>query len=385
VKKLAIITSHPIQYNAPLFRILTERKKIQVKVFYTWGQTKEGPVYDPDFKKTFRWDLPLLDGYDSVFIQNTSSHPGAGHFNGIKNKELIPLVKAYNPDALLVYGWSFHSHLQLLRYFKGKIKILFRGDSTLLDEKTGISFRKIARRLFLRRVYSGIDFCLYTGKENRSYFSVHGVCEKSLIYAPHAIDNLRFFDNDGTYTKAAAGWRNQLNIPGSAIVFLFAGKMEPKKDPLLLINCFKQIKSDDIRLVIAGTGVLEDKARHLAADDDRIIFIGFQNQLQMPVLYRVGDVFVLPSKGPGETWGLSVNEAMACSKPVLVSNKCGCAKDLVADNGRVFDAGDETSLINAMQSLILTRMELTSLGDNSRALINMFSYAVVAEAIETLT
>ncbi|HTH31330.1 MAG TPA: hypothetical protein VL946_08255, partial [Lacibacter sp.] len=72
MKKLAIVTSHPIQYNAPLFRLLAERGKIDVKVFYTWGQTEQGFVYDPDFKRAFKWDIPLLEGYEKEFVENIS-------------------------------------------------------------------------------------------------------------------------------------------------------------------------------------------------------------------------------------------------------------------------------------------------------------------------
>ena len=60
-KKIAIVTSHPIQYYAPLFRLLA--KKVELKVFYTWG--KEALVkFDPGFGKKVEWDIPLLDGYE---------------------------------------------------------------------------------------------------------------------------------------------------------------------------------------------------------------------------------------------------------------------------------------------------------------------------------
>lgn len=385
MKKLAVITSHPIQYNAPLFRLLAQRNKIQVKVFYTWGQTKDGDVYDPDFKKSFRWDIPLTDGYDKEFIDNNSSNPGAGHFNGIRNKDLIGAVLNYKPDALLVFGWSFHSHLQLLRYFKKKVKIIFRGDSTLLDEPAGFSFRKLARRVFLKWVYHGIDYCLYTGKDNKDYFIKHGVKEQSLMYAPHAVDNERFFDTDGSYKKSADEWRTKLGIPENAVVFLFAGKLESKKDPLLLIKCFQQLNQENIRLVIAGNGVLEDEAKRLAKDDQRILFLDFQNQLQMPLLYRLGDIFVLPSKGPGETWGLSVNEAMASSRPVIVSSKCGCASDLGVPPNIIFESENTSSLKNAIRHFYeMNRMQLQELGEVNRHRIQNFSQEHICYSIEQL-
>ncbi|MEQ1796542.1 MAG: glycosyltransferase family 4 protein [Lacibacter sp.] len=383
MKKLAIITSHPIQYNAPLFRLLTQRKNIELKVFYTWGQTKDGLVYDPDFKKEFKWDIPLLDGYEKEFIENVSANPGAGHFRGIKNTDLIMQIDQFKPDTLLVYGWSFQSHLQLLRHYKGRTKMIFRGDSTLLDESPGFSFKKLARRVLLKWVYQHIDLALYTGEANKQYFLKHGIKEGQLLYGPHAVENDRFFDIDEIYREKAAEWRRQLEIPVTSIVFLFAGKLEFKKDPLILLESFTAIERNDLCLLIVGNGALEYELKEKAATDRRIRFLDFQNQKQMPVVYRLGDVFVLPSKGPGETWGLSVNEAMACSRAVIVSNQCGCAKELVNENGFVFRAGDKNELIRAIKKMAESKQGIKEKGTMSKQIISRFSFLQLAECIES--
>ncbi len=384
MRKLAIITSHPIQYNAPLFRLLTERGKISLKVFYTWGQTEQGFVYDPDFKKAFKWDIPLLDGYEKEFVENISKEPGAGHFKGIKNKDLIQRIYFYKPDALLVFGWSFQSHLQVLRHYKGKIKILFRGDSTLLDEYPGFSVKKIIRRLFLRWVYRHVDIALYTGVANKAYYLKHGLDEQQLYYAPHAIENGRFYDVDGSYTAKAKAWRTTLGIGEDELVFLFAGKLEPKKAPELLIDAFSSLQLKHVRLLIVGNGVLEHELKRKAANDSRILFVDFQNQQQMPVVYRLGDVFVLPSKGPGETWGLSVNEAMASERPVIVSDKCGCAADLVKDNGAVFENGNKKALTQLLNHFATLKNRLPEFASMSKKHIENFSTERIAQVLEKL-
>ncbi|HLO37553.1 MAG TPA: glycosyltransferase family 4 protein [Lacibacter sp.] len=382
MKKLAIITSHPIQYNAPLFRLLHERRKVEVKVFYTWGQTENGFVYDPDFKREFKWDIPLLDGYEKEFVENISTSPGAGHFKGIKNKDLQQRIDQYNPDSLLVFGWSFQSHLQVLRHYKGKKKILFRGDSTLLDETPGVSVKKILRRIFLKWVYKHVDVALFTGAANKAYYMAHALREHQLVYAPHAIDNDRFDDTHGHYEEKASMWRKELGIASTELVFLFAGKLEAKKDPGLLIEAFSAITELNIRLIIVGNGVLEQEIKQKAQADQRIIFLDFQNQQQMPVVYRLADVFVLPSQGPGETWGLSVNEAMACKRPVVVSDRCGCADDLVKENGVIFEAGKKESLKKALCFFIEQRQLAEEMGERSVQTIKQFSYNQVAAAIE---
>ncbi|MFY7840591.1 MAG: glycosyltransferase family 4 protein [Lacibacter sp.] len=383
MKKLAIVTSHPIQYNAPLFRLLTQRKRLQVKVFYSWGQTQAGQVYDPDFKKSFSWDIPLLDGYEKEFIENISTNPGAGHFSGIKNKELISRIKAFQPDAILVYGWSFHSHLQVLRAFSGKVKLLFRGDSNLLDETQGFSAKKIVRRLFLRWVYSYVDVAVYTGRANKEYYLAHGLSEQQLKYAGHAVDNARFAAEEQMHEQAAFRLRTEMGIGAQELVFLFAGKLEPKKDPATLIRAFSAIEQTDIRLIIVGNGKLEQELKQQAQNDQRILFLDFQNQQQMPVIYRLCNVFVLPSAGPGETWGLSVNEAMACSRAVLVSNKCGCAEDLVtAANGMVFEAGNVDDLKKAMHYFAENKKRTAQMGLAGSMRIKDFSQEAIAKAIE---
>lgn len=385
MKKLAIITSHPIQYNAPLFRLLTERGRVQVKVFYTWGQTQAGPVYDPDFGKAFQWDIPLLEGYAYQFIENLSKNPGAGHFGGIVNTALIPAVEAWQPDAVLVYGWSFKSHLQVLRHFKGKIPLLFRGDSTLLDEPKRFSVKKQARRLFLRWVYRHVNYCLYTGTANKAYYQKHGLKETQLLFAPHAVDHERFAKDDASCNAAAQAWRRQLGIGANELVFLFAGKFEPKKDPLTLIKAFQALKQPGIRLVLAGHGVLEPQLKALAAGHDSIILLPFQNQQTMPILYRLADVYVLPSRGPAETWGLAVNEAMACGRPVLVSNQCGCAVDLITpDTGWLFRAGSVDELCGQLHAIVAQRDRLSAKGQAARAHVSQFNYDAFAKEVEAL-
>ncbi len=178
MKKLAIVTSHPIQYNAPLFALLNKCGKVIPKVFYTWHQSQAGLKYDPGFKKTIQWDLPLLEGYDFTFVRNISKDPGTHHFKGLVNPSLNEEIAAWEPDAVLVFGWSFTSHLKCIRHFHNKIPVLFRGDSTLLDEAKGV--KTFLRRLFLKWVYAHVNLALYVGTNNKAYFLKHGLKEHQL-------------------------------------------------------------------------------------------------------------------------------------------------------------------------------------------------------------
>ena len=385
MKKLAIVTTHPIQYNAPFFALLAKSDAVQVKVFYTWEQSKEGALFDPNFKQTITWDIPLLEGYDYHFTKNTSKKPGSSHFTGIDNPNLLQEISEYNPNGILLFGWSFKSHLKLMRHFHHRIPILFRGDSTLLDESPDFSVKKLIRRMLLGWVYKHIETALYTGEANKEYFIKHGVSSNKLIRAPHAIDNNRFQYAPDAEEKAAA-WRAELGISTDARVALFSGKLEPKKNPIGLLKAFLEADVPNTHLIIAGSGVLESKLKEMAAGQKTVHFIGFQNQQQMPIVYRLSEVYVLPSVGPGETWGLALNEAMACGRKVIASSVCGGAKDLIQSEeiGTIVSKANQVELLEALKkNIIKPRVELLNDGKKAQTYISSFSFHEIATAVES--
>ena len=379
--RLAIIATHPIQYYAPLFRLLTSRGNVDVRVFYGWEGATTKEAFDPGFGQSVKWDIPLLDGYDHVFVRNTSRDPGTHHFRGIISDELIPQVSQWRPDVVLVYGWSYQAHLAALRYFHGRVPVFFRGDSTLLDETLGI--KVLLRRLWLAWVYRHVDCALFVGTENKSYYRRHGVGEDRLVWAPHSVDNDRFADVDGRAQREADEWRRSLGIEPSAQVLLFAAKLERRKAPDRLLDAFLRRARDDEHLIIAGVGELEGRLREMASGRSNVHFIGFQNQSAMPTVYRLGDALVLPSLR-GETWGLAVNEAMASQRPVIVSDRVGCASDLVAQRGTgiVYPAADANGLERALARMLDDPPPRMRMGVTARQLIESWSLAVQAERIE---
>lgn len=385
-QKLAIITTHPIQYNAPWFRLLARRCRIDVKVFYTWGESVLQKKYDPGFGKIIEWDIPLLDGYNYEFVENISPAPGSHHFKGIDNPHLITQIEKWNPDAVLVFGWAFKSHLKILRYFKGKKPVFFRGDSTLLDEPKGFSLKNIVRQIFLRWVYRHIDVALYVGSANKSYFKKMGIKEHQLIAAPHAIDNIRFAQDR---KEEANQFRLSIDVREEDILILFAGKLESKKNPQILLEAFNNAHlPPSVHCLFVGNGSEEMKLKKQVEEGqiENVHFIDFQNQSDMPVVYQSANLFCLPSRGPGETWGLAINEAMAAGCAVLVSDQCGGAEDLIehAVNGFIFKSGDIESLQHFLKNMVSDKILLKKMGMQSQQRIQKWNYNSIAEAVEKL-
>ncbi len=378
--RLAVVTTHPVQYYAPLFRRLAERGRVDPHVFYGWaGPTATGAI-DPGFGAAVAWDVPLLDGYAHAFAETASREEGTHRFGGIDAPGLVPAIRAWQPDAVLVVGWGWRAHVRVLRAFAGRVPVLFRGDSTLLDETGGL--RAVLRRGVLRWVYRHVDHALYVGQHNRDYFRAHGLAEHQLSWAPHAVDNARFAAPGDDPDSDARRWRETLGIGPADPVVLFAGKLEAQKAPDVLLQAFLMLPdARQAHLVFCGTGPLEASLREAAGGDRRVHFVGFQNQSRMPVVYRLGTVLVLPSYS--ETWGLAVNEAMASGRAVIVSDRVGCAPDLVRpETGRVVPAGDAGALAAAIADVVAPgRAE--ALGAAARTAIDAWTLDEAAARIET--
>ena len=380
LKRIAIISTHPIQYNAPLFALLAKEPNIELMVFYTWGESCLDEKYDPDFGKVIEWDIPLLEGYNYSFVTNTSKDSGSHHFKGIINRSLNQEIEAWKPDAIWVWGWAFDSHLKVMRHFKGKVPVWFRGDSTLLDEPKSFSLRKIARRIFLTWVYRHVDKAFYVGTHNKAYFKKHGLKESQLVYAPHAVDNDRFSDESGEKTLRAMEWRQELGYSESDFVILFAGKFEPRKNPFFLIDLMKSIKESNVKLLLVGNGPLEDELKKQAKSDERIQFLDFQNQSDMPLIYRIANVFILPSQS--ETWGLAINEALASGVKVIASEFCGGTFDLINDeNGLFFNPNTDTEEV---RDFVLKHQYEFTASNQTSSLLNLHSYKEIIVTLKNV-
>lgn len=377
VKKIAIITSHPVQYNAPLFALMAEEPEINLMVFYTWGEAALGPKYDPDFGKEIKWDIPLLDGYNYKFLKNTSKEPGSHHFKGIINPSLNLVVEEWGPDVIWVWGWAFDSHLKAMRYFKGKVPVWFRGDSTLLDEPIGFSLRKTVRRVFLTWVYKHIDKVFYVGTHNKAYFKAHGLKESQMVFAPHAVDNIRFSYDDDLFKQERDQFKEKHGIDENDITILYAGKLEPRKNPLFLIELMHNLKSNKFKLIIVGNGPLLPALIRKLKNDKRVIFSDFVNQKYMPNMYKIADFSILPSLS--ETWGLALNESLASGTPIITSDKCGGAIDLInPSNGYLLNINNPD--FKALEYWI-EQFDKENFKNQNAIFFNKFSYSKIVKQV----
>ncbi len=379
--RLAVVVSHPIQYYAPWFRRLAAEGDLTLRVFHL-SDHGVGASRDEQFGAAFAWDVDLLSGYDSEFVPNLARRPSVSRFSGLHNPGLRPALAAFRPDAVLLFGYAYRPHLGLLA--RPPAPLLFRGDSHLLGGPPPSTLKRLALRL----IFSRCAAFLPVGRANADYFRHFGAPEDRLFPAPHCVDADRF--RPTAEARAAAGAeRAALGIPDDAPTVLFSGKFLPKKRPDLLLAAFRRAAVPGAHLVLAGDGELAPALREQAASAPDVHLLPFANQSAMPARYLLGDVFVLPSEGRHETWGLAVNEAMHLGLPCLVSDHVGCQADLVptgpdgsGPTGWSFPAGDEAALTDRLRAALTGgRAALAACGARARAHAEGYTYAAASAGL----
>jgi glycosyltransferase involved in cell wall biosynthesis len=346
--RLAVVASHPIQYQAPLFRKLA--RHVDLTVYYAQDlapqeQSRSG------FSVGFNWDVDLLSGYSHRFLKNISANPGIS-FAGCDTPEIGALLEQGRYDAVLVLGWYLKSFIQAAwSCRKLGIPVMVRGDNHLLEPRGRM--KKLAKSMVYPVSLRVFDAALYVGERSREYFQHYRYPSRQLFFAPHGVDETIFLN--ATNNGAGRPIREELGIAQNDPVFLFAGKLIKRKrvrDLLMAAEICEQ-RGTQAQIIIAGSGPLEGELRGLASEVGvRAHFLGFQNQSRIPAIYAASTIMVLPSDD--ESWGLVANEALACRVPVVLSSAVGAAPDLAADGraGRVFRVGDYQHLAEMLMDVL---------------------------------
>jgi len=381
--KLAVLVSHPIQYHAPFFQKLSRDPNIDLTVYFCWDfGVKE--TYDPQFGKRLKWDIPLLEGYKYKFLGNFSPTP-ANNFWGLINPGIVKEITRNNYDALLVFGWNALSNwLAFLTAFVKKTPVFLRGENPLNQEISKNYYKKKIKKIILGFLFRRAKAFLYIGEENKKFYEYYGVSTERLFFCPYAVDNSRFIKEARALKPKRTAIRKKLGIPKNAIVVLFVGKLMSKKRPIDLLWAYERIPQENKALVFVGDGELRHALEEHAVSSGlkQVYFAGFKNQTELPEFYAMADIFVLPS-GPGETWGLVVNEAMCFGLPVIVSDIVGCASDLVhlGENGHTFPHNDAGELARCLNILIKGAAARRRAGEKSLEIIKQYNYQKDIESI----
>jgi glycosyltransferase involved in cell wall biosynthesis len=384
--RLAVLAASPIHYQVPLYRRIAKDPRIEfTAIFASSGGVRP---HDAGYGKPIAWDADLLSGYRSHFLRWAEQNPIGGGFFKIRGFDIIDTLLERQFDVLWIHGYNFLTHqLAAITQLLQRRTILFREEQTLLHGRPLL--KRVVKALWLRLLFSR-SLVLYIGSENRQWFKSFRVPDSRMFFAPYCVDNERFALEAEQLASSRSALRASFGLPDESIpVVLMCGRLIPKKQPLLLLEAFRRVRQQmKCALMIVGSGELEASIRARVSSDKipDVVLAGFLNQTQISRAYAAADLFVLPS-GFHETWGIVVNEAMNFSLPVIVTDRVGCARDLVqvGRNGFVVSAQDPAPLAEAIAQLVIRPTLRRQFGAASRDIVQDWNYDRAAAGVIAAT
>lgn len=372
--RLAIVASHVIQYQDPLFRLLAAEPDIDLEVLYCSRHGLE-QFRDADMATTLSWDIDLL-GYPHRFLWNASKDLNRGFWRHVNPGIVSKLARGRYDAVIFMTGWgSFTALLGMLTCRLFHIPFFLYGDSSFPPPET--SARARIRAGLMRMLFSLATGFMTSGVLNAEYYRHYGADPRRFFVLPWATDNDRFARECALAPGEREALRARYGIAPGAVVFLFSAKLVERKDPFALLKAYERMQHRErAAVVFMGDGVLREPLERYARDHalGGAHFIGFVNQTAIPKHYAMADVFVLPSTY--EPRGAVINEAMACGLPVVVTDRCGSIGDIVlaGDNAFVYPAGDAEALAKILDRLTEDEALRARMAGRSREIIAAWDY-----------
>lgn len=380
-RNIIFINSHPIQYFAPLYRFLNDQG-LSTTCWYCSDENVQGHL-DRQFGIRVEWDIPILEGYPHRFFRNYSWKPSLYNgFFGLINTGMIRSLFREPKSIVVVHGWAYLTHVLVLIFARiAGHTVCIRGENPLNQELLKSRWILMAKRILLQGfLFRFVHHFLYIGYQNKAFYHYYGVQEGKLIFTPYAVDNERFQKAAEKLIPLKKQIRAQLSLPINSKIILFTAKFIKKKRPFDLLKAYEMLELNDKCLVMVGDGELRNQMEQYVRERNisSVFLTGFVNQSEIVKYYTIADVFVMCS-GVGETWGLSVNEAMNFALPVVVSDISGCSADLAGGkSGFIFTTGDIKDLEDKIKLAFQMKSNL-----NHRYLKD-YSYNSIAGALQSI-
>ena len=302
-------------------------------------------------------------------------------------KRLFAVLDGFHPEAVVVPGWGYRGSLLALRWgLSHRVPVICMSESTQWDE-----VRNPIKEWIKRRIISLFSSALVGGTPHRAYVQELGMPSDRIFLGYDAVDS-RFFSEEARKLGISSSESGEKRKP----YFLASARFIEKKNLQRLLRAYalyrrkvesrgsriegidsgfrSQVSSlpDPFDLVLLGDGAQRSELEKLRSElglADCVEMPGFKQYEELPSYYAHAGAFIHASTT--EQWGLVVNEAMASSLPVLVSNRCGCAADLVreGENGWTFDPTNEEQIADLMLRIASDETRRKSMGLKSREII----------------
>ena len=367
---------HHARLNAAADRLSVTGIEWSAKAFDAWGAAA----------------TPARYSRVSLFPEATEHYPDKAELR----RAFSSALEQTNPDVVAVNGWNnFGSLIAANCCVRRGAPMVVMSESSRQDEP-----RTWGKEAIKRRIAGLYSAALVGGERHVEYLSELGMPRERIFTGYDVVDN-HYFRRKAQEVRSQ-GWevRQKYSLPEN--YFLASARFIEKKNLTSLIRAYAEYRDRLQRtgvtdpgynrnapwdLVVLGDGPLRETLHSQLSTlnlNEQVHLPGFKQYDELPVYYAFANAFVHASTS--EQWGLVVNEAIASGLPVIVSNRCGCAPELVNGNGFTFDPTNEHELTaRLLEMASLSDEERKRLGDNSYRIAANFAPERFGEGLERAT
>lgn len=344
VFSLAILTSHPTQFDDPLFRRMADSGSFDLTVYFLDSDDISQEI-DPELGFSPNWDLPLLSGYRSIACPR-------GFLARVRFLARECFLKPHY-DLVIVPGYA-RADLALLAHLYGKQPLGMRLDNAPIHAEP--RWKTLLRKRILKLVLPRYAVFHPVGSLSNSFLWELGVSPARTFRFPYAVDNDFFRVRAERFRKERDPLLAELGIRTDSFIVLGVLKFVRRENPIELLSGFDLLhqKFPNSALILVGAGPLEQESRDYmerAKLSEAVCLPGYAKYSELPKWYGISNVFVHPATR--EPWGVSINEAMASGLPIVGSNRVGATYDLVTPgvNGFRYRGGDVRGMADRLAEI----------------------------------
>jgi glycosyltransferase involved in cell wall biosynthesis len=357
--KILILSNIPSPYRIDFFNELG--KSVDLTVVFE-AKTAAGI--------RFNWNIDEIQFFRAVFLKE-------GDINEKSiNWSILKYIKKNHYDHIIVTSYAYYTEMLALLALK------IRRIPYFLEIDGGLIRQEGMLKKFLKTFLISNAAGYFSPSKTSDDYLVYYGANKSLIYR-YPFTSLRNQDilTDLVPNEEKLNIRNELGIKERKVV-LAVGQFIHRKGFDLLINASKYL-SDDIGVYFVGgkptKEYIELKDKY---DLSNVHFKGFKTKGELSKFFKAADAFVLPTRE--DVWGLVINEAMGFGLPVISTNKCIAALELVVEskNGYIVKVEDSESIAKKIKILLSDDKLNAHMSKNSLQIIR--NYTIENMAIQHL-
>ena len=382
--RLAIVVSHPIQHFAPWHREVAKVDGVDLKVFFCcdWGTET---YYDADFQSEFKWDVPLLNGYEHEFLP-IAKRPEQLTYRQVDNPEVGNSLDHFKPDVVKVFGYAHKTSWRVADWAeKNRKPLLLYSDSNGRAQTAG--WKRVAKQFVVRRFYNKVDGALFVGDNNFEYHRRYGLPAQRLFRGSLPIDQSMLMRAVPDRASARRRIRDKHGIPQDAFVVMFCGKFSSNKRPVDVVAATHMVgkKGMPVWSMLVGEGRERANIEQYGSDNGvtNYALTGFVNQSRIAEYYAASDVLVISSQQDAHP--LVVSEAGTFGLPAIVSDQIGCigAQDTARPDvsAVVYRCGDQAALADSIEALFRDQVRYRSLSATAAEIARTQDVSVAASEL----